>query len=90
MGKKSKKEKNNRTEEERAEQVTIIKAKLFEYQLDDRLPDIETLYNIMDSYIETGQSVSGSHPLQGSNKDIHYIMSNKKHINCTVNLLVRK
>ena len=92
MGKKSKKEKKNtnRTEEERLEQVNLIKSKLNEYQLDARFPDIDTLYAIMDSYIETGQSVSGSHSLAGSNKDIQYIMSNKKHIQCSVNLLVRK
>ena len=92
MGKKSKKEKKNtnRTEEERLEQVDIIKIKLNEYQLDERYPDIDTLYAIMDSYIETGQSVSGSRSLEGSNKDIQYIMSNKKHIQCAVNLLVRK
>jgi len=92
MGKKSKKEKKNtnRTEEERLEQVNLIKTKLNEYQLDERYPDIDTLYAIMDSYIDTGQSVSGSHSLGGSNKDIHYIMSNKKHIQCSVNLLVRK
>ena len=43
MGKKSKKEKKNtnRTEEERLEQVTLIKAKLNEYQLDERYPDID-------------------------------------------------
>ena len=43
----------------------------------------------MDNYIETGQSISGTYPLQGSNKNIQYILSNKKHINCTINLLVR-
>lgn len=92
MGKKSRKEKKNtnRTEEERLEQVSLIKTKLNEYQLDERYPDIDTLYAIMDSYIETGQSVSGSHSLEGSNKNIQYIMSNKKHIQCAVNLLVRK
>ena len=92
MGKKRKKEKKNtnRTEEERLEQVAIIKTKLNEYQLDERYPDIDSLYAIMDSYIETGQSVSGSHSLADSNKDIQYIMSNKKHIQCAVNLLVRK
>lgn len=92
MGKKRKKEKKNtnRTEEERVEQVAIIKTKLNEYQLDERYPDIDSLYAIMDSYIDTGQSVSGSHSLAGSNKDIQYIMSNKKHIQCAVNLLVRK
>ena len=92
MGKKrNKKEKKdtNRTSEERQEQVNIIKSKLLEYQLDDRVPDIETLYKIMDNYIETGQSISGTYPLQGSNKNIQYILSNKKHINCTINLLVR-
>ena len=93
MGKKrNKKEKknNDRTLEERQQQVKIIKSKLLEYQLDDRVPDIETLYKIMDKYIETGQSISDTYPLQGSNKNILYILSNKKHITCTINLLVRK
>lgn len=93
MGKKrNKKEKknNDRTLEERQQQVKIIKSKLLEYQLDDRVPDIETLYKIMDKYIETGQSISDTYPLQGSNKNIQYILSNKKHITCTINLLVRK
>ena len=93
MGKKrNKKEKknNDRTLEERQQQVNIIKLKLLEYQLDDRVPDIETLYKIMDEYIETGQSISDTYPLQGSNKNIQYILSNKKHITCTINLLVRK
>ena len=44
----------------------------------------------MDEYIETGQSISDTYPLQGSNKNIQYILSNKKHITCTINLLVRK
>ena len=93
MGKKrNKKEKknNDRTLEERQQQVKIIKSKLLEYQFDDRVPDIETLYKIMDKYIETGQSISDTYPLQGSNKNIQYILSNKKHITCTINLLVRK
>lgn len=93
MGKKrNKKEKknNDRTLEERQQQVKIIKSKLLEYQLDDRVPDIETLYKIMEKYIETGQSISGAYQLHGTNKNIQYILSNKKHINCTINLLVKK
>lgn len=93
MGKKRNKKEiknNDRTLEERQQQVKIIKSKLLEYQLDDRVPDIETLYKIMDKYIETGQSISDTYPLQGSNKNIQYILSNKKHITCTINLLVRK
>ena len=92
MPKQSKKIKkdNSRTEEQRIEQVNIIKNRLLDVQLDDRIPDIEKLYNIMNEYIKTGQSASGQYPLEGSNKDIQYILSNKSHINCVVNLLVSR
>ena len=88
--KKNKKIIKNKTIEDRKTQVSIIKSKLLKYQLDERYPDIEKLYKIMDNYIVTGQSESGSYPLQGSNKNIQFILSNKKHIECSINLIVHK
>ena len=81
---------NSRSIAQRREQVDIIKKSLLDLQLDDRIPDIQRLYTIMDGYIETGQSASGHYPLEGSNKNIQYILSNKQHIKCVVNLLVRQ
>ena len=81
---------NSRSISQRREQVDIIKKSLLDIQLDDRIPDIQRLYAIMDEYIESGQSASGQYPLEGSNKNIQYILSNKQHILCAVNLLVRR
>ena len=92
MSKKNKKNKKNKlkTKEERILQINIIKTKLLEVQLDERFPEIQELYKMMNNYIEIGISNSGKMPLSNSNKDIQYIFSIRKNVNCQVNLIVRQ
>ena len=92
MTKKKKKDNLNKfkTTEDRVQQVNFIKNKLENLQLDERNTEIEELFKIMQRYIETGESNSGKMPLTGSNKDIQYIFTNRKCVQCQVNLLVRQ
>ena len=64
--------------------------KRLEVQLDERFPEIQELYKMMNNYIEIGISNSGKMPLSNSNKDIQYIFSIRKNVNCQVNLIVRQ
>ena len=92
MPKKKKKDitQKYKTQEDRIGQVTFIKNKLENLQLDERNTEIEELFKIMQRYIDTGESNSGKMPLTGSNKDIQYIFTNRKCVECQVNLLVRR
>ena len=88
--KKIKKQKKTKTKEFRLNEITVIKSKLAELELDNRYAEIEELIRVMDNFVKTGESNSGKMVLTNSNKDICYILSNKEHINCQVNFVVRK
>ena len=95
MGKKSRRVRGGttapavRTPAQRAEQVATLKRRLLdEYQLDDRVPAIARLYALMDAFEREGASASGSLPLEGSNKRIHYALCNRASAPCRVHLQV--
>ena len=88
--KKIKKQKKTKTKEFRLNEINVIKSKLAKLELDNRYAEIEELIRVMDNFVETGESNSGKMVLTNSNKDICYILSNKEHINCQVNFVVRK
>lgn len=78
-----------RSYEDRFQQVATIRQRLLsEYQLDERVPSIATLFATMDRFVNEGVSASGTLPLHGSNKRIVYVLSNKTHVQCRVSLQV--
>jgi len=94
MGKKSRRPRagagtRERTPEERAQQVLHLKRRLLDdYQLDDRVPGVDALYAQLDAFARDGASASGTLPLPGSNKRIHYLLSTRAHVDCRVGLQV--
>ena len=85
----TKKNQKIKTKESRLSEIKTIKAKLLEIGLDERFQEIAGLIRIMNFFVETGESHSGKIPLSNSNKDIYYILSNRQHIHCKVNIVVR-
>lgn len=77
-----------KTRLERQQQVNNINQQLMNLQLDDRLPEMQTLSSIMELYVEKGESNCGKIPLSNSNKVIHFILSNRINVNCRVNICV--
>ena len=86
MGKKTKKVKLEKTKEIRIKEINIIKEKIENLGLSNSNENINELYNIFENYIETGQSESGIIKLLGLKREIHYILSNRQHIENSVNL----
>jgi hypothetical protein len=91
MGKKTKRNKienkvNHKTKEERIKEINDIKDKIESLGLSNSNENINELYNIFDNYIEIGIADSGMIKLPGLKREIHYILSNRKHIENSVNL----
>lgn len=91
MGKKEKKVKKplpEHTRESRKEFVDNIINKfkiLGIYSME--YPAIKEMDNILSDYLETGQSHQGSIKFPESlDRKIEYLLSNKKHVDCFVNL----
>ena len=77
-----------KTRLERQQPVKLINQQLMNLQLDDRLPEIQTLSSIMELYVEKGVSNCDKITLSNSNKVIYFILSNRLNIDCQVNICV--
>ena len=94
MGGKKRKEKKLppvlRNKEERINEINEIKSKISLMGLTDDLGRITDIFDIMDKYIETGQSLTGSIKLEGYSRILDYIFPAKKNIKLTINIRYAK
>jgi hypothetical protein len=79
-----------KTREEREAFRDSIRTKFgLEFDINESFPCVAELYRVMDEWVETGQSVSGKIPFPEApfgGRIIEYILTNRKHIKCQVNL----
>jgi hypothetical protein len=90
MGKKSKKEKKEvvyKSKEERIHDIQEIKDKLNILGLTEDLSRITNIFEIIDTFIETGESVSGKIMLPEYKRKIEYIFNKKKNFKSYLNIL---
>jgi len=94
MGRKIRKDKKAppvlRNEEERIAEINEIKSKIALMGLTDDLGRITDIFDIMDKYIETGQSLTGSIRLEGYYRILDYIFPSKKNIKLMINIRYTK
>lgn len=78
-----------KTYEQRQEFADNIKKQLsVNFGLCGNIPEINQLYIILEEFVKTGESVSGSIPFPEAKRNIQYILSNRAHVQCQVNLLL--
>ncbi len=91
MGKKNKQEKQKSktiyekyTREEREKELEPVKTQLYTIGFDNSMEDFQTMFQIIEDYIDTGSSVSGALKLVGYEREFLYLFpETKKHkINC--------
>ena len=90
MGKKSRKEKKevvHKTIEKREKEIQEIKDKLNILNLTDDLGRITDIFEIMENFIKTGESVSGKIMLPEYKKKIEYVFNSKENVKCILNIL---
>tara|TARA_Y100001970_G_C13794926_1_gene632091 strand:- start:25 stop:303 length:279 start_codon:yes stop_codon:yes gene_type:complete len=90
MGKKSRKEKKDivyKSKDERDNDIQEIKNKLNILGLTEDLARITNIFEIMDNFIETGESVSGKIMLPEYKRKIDYIFNSKQKTKSTLNIL---
>ena len=89
MGGKRRKEKKPpvlRTQEEREQEISVIKNKISIMGLTDDLGRISNLFEVMEEYIQNGKTLTGSIKLEGYNRVIDYVFPEKKNINLMLNI----
>lgn len=90
MSKKNRKVKKEviyKSFEDREKEINEIKDKLKILGLVENLSRITNIFEIMDTFVETGESVSGKILLNEYKKRIDYVFNGKKNIKCTLNIL---
>lgn len=90
MGKKNRKSKKEvvlKTIEQRNKEIQEIKDKLNILGLSEDLSRITNIFEIMDNFIETGESVSGKILIPEYKRKIEYVFNSKENIKCKLNLL---
>jgi hypothetical protein len=94
MGKKSRRKSekviNLRSSLDRVNDVQDIKDNFASYGLTSEMEDVQTFYNILDTFIETGESSSGSIKLQGVKRIVEYILTNNNNKQLNVKLAYDK
>ena len=86
MGKKNKKKtkiKKEKTIEEKKEFVELVKDKMQNLNLNENNEGIIKFYKILDDYVKFGYNASGCILITSLGRNIHYVLSNKKHIENT-------
>lgn len=76
-----------KTGEERRTWVGNLKEQMSEtWGLSRRTPGIDKLFEILDAFADSGEGSSGSIPFPDDpyGRKIRYILSNRKHITCSV------
>lgn len=89
MGKKSKKpkkEKVNKNKDERLKEVQTIKDKITGLGLSGEVEAINNFYQLLDKFIEDGESCNGKINLIGFKRVINYILTNTGGKKCLVSL----
>ena len=90
MGKKSKKIKKEieyKTKEDREKETAEIINKLKILGLEDDLGRITNIFEIIENFIETGESVSGKILLNEYKRKVEYVFNNKKNTKCILNII---
>lgn len=84
MGKKQRKQKVEppppKDEEARKTEIDEIKQKLVMSGLAEDLAQMTEIYEIMDTFVTTGQSAAGSIKLEGYQRQLDYVFSSKARI----------
>lgn len=91
--KAAKKEKNRKTKAEREAEVESIKTQYAEWGIDESFEAVSKLYQEMQRYIDTGETVSDvlrfvECPPQPLGRNIHYFFSAKKGARCYADLRI--
>ena len=90
MSKKNRKNKKEvvlKTYDERKKDIKEIKDKLNILGLVEDLSRITNIFEIMDNFIETGESVSGKILIPEYKRKIEYVFNSKENIKSKLNLL---
>ena len=90
MGKKNRKEKKEvvyKTIEKRKSEIQEIKDKLNMLNLTEDLARITNIFELMENFVETGESVSGKIMLPEYRKKIEYVFNSKANVKCILNIL---
>ena len=75
-----------RTAMERLQEVQAILAKLETLGLSKANEGVAAFLQVGREYVRSGEPRSGSVPLVGLKRHIDYVLSNRKHVACAVNL----
>ena len=93
MGKKRRKHasqgspsETDRTAMERLREVTSIVDKLKSFGLSKEIDGVARFFDIAREYVRTGESRTGSIPLHGLKRRLHFILTAQKHVACAVDL----
>lgn len=81
---KNKKKKKEKTNDEKKEFVKLIKNKIEDLNLNLNNESICHFYKILNDYVEFGYNASGFIKITSLERNIHYVLSNKIHIENTV------
>ena len=75
-----------KTREERAREVVEIITKLQELGLSTQHESVAEFYRLLHNYQSSGCAQSGSIPLLGLQRTLHYILTTRRHVTCSVTL----
>ena len=89
MSKKTKKKqltktKSLKTKETRYEEITKVKNQLRSIGFSTSNPDIQEAYKIMDDYVDFGSAFTGKVKINGFQRVLEMILSNRAHIQSTI------
>jgi hypothetical protein len=72
--------------EEREKELAPVRTQLYTIGFDNTIEDFQTMFKIIDDYIETGSSMSGALKLVGYEREFLYLFpETKKHkIKCMI------
>ena len=78
LDKQKKKLENQRTKEERIDEVDKVKKQLKDIGLSTEIEPIDKFYKIMDEFAEFGTGSQGIIPLNGYGREICYFFTNNR------------
>ena len=89
MSKKNRKKqltktKSLKTKETRLQEITKVKNQLRSIGFSTSNPDIQEAYKIMDDYVDFGSAFTGKVKINGFQRVLEMILSNRAHIQSTI------
>tara|TARA_B100000963_G_C22393455_1_gene565541 strand:- start:94 stop:399 length:306 start_codon:yes stop_codon:yes gene_type:complete len=78
--KKQKKLMMLKTHQDREKEINEIKMKLISLNFSTEMVDIKKIFDLLDKYIEDGESVQEKIPIRGTQRICELYLTNKKHI----------